>query len=321
MNHIIRQNCALFQDQALLDRLAADVTITYPWDQDRFPGQNLTFGTGVPPHVALAVSQQLMIRDLESFVSGFDDRMNRIFDERSVNGGVSLATLREMNTELHARFRADIRAEIERYRVGGPTAPTDFRGLPETVNGGTPAGSYTLHLYGGEFHKIPETWRFPKCSAKTLWIQWNVGDTVNQVPPMRTLVPEDFKHLDKLRQNVPEGQKKPRLARKTYYDIKALCDYIQRVATEQHLYQSGATRDVYGSIFDNIATVENGLKHNAPRATSFTWYKTFHAVNNKILKPEKAAARAAAAAAALSNMAGTNRTNRRTNRTNRRAPV
>jgi rubredoxin len=256
--------------------------------------------------VALAVSQQVMIRDLESFISGFDDRMNRIFDERSVNGGVSLATLRQMNAELHERFRADIRAEIQRYSLGGPTRTTNTTGGGTAETRGDPAVGFQPHHYGGKFHKVPENWRFPKCNAKLLWVQWNVGDTVNNVPPLRTLIVNDFKHLDELRKNVPRGQKKPREVRKTWNEISTLCNYIEKIATEKGAYRMGATRDVYGSMYDSIATEENGLKVIHARETTLSWYKTFHAVE-AILKAERDAARAAAAAAALSDMSGTNR--------------
>ena len=266
ITHHCRQAVHLFHDAETLDTLASDVKVLHPWD--KLEADRMSFGSGIPPHVALLVNQQVLISQFGKFVEDFDDRINRIFDERQVPGGLSMASLREMVGQQHANLRRELLQEIRRYGFGGPTAT----GQPQeniARQSGHAAAGYQLHQYDGKFHKVPKGWRLPKSvSLRDAWISWNCGDTVNQVPPLRTLTNADVKHLDKLPRQNNESQ---RPARKTLSDLKLMCNYIEKIAKAAGKFQQGMNRTAIGSCFDEIASVENGLLSGNPRASQVHW--------------------------------------------------
>ncbi|KAG7341105.1 hypothetical protein IV203_037228 [Nitzschia inconspicua] len=99
----------------------------------------------------------------------------------------------------------NVRDDVVSVIVYMPSRTIEFRGgqgneaaLPERVETGA---GYTLHMYGGGFHRVSADWCFPRCGVQDLWRQWWIGDTVRQVPPLRSLEHVDVKHLD----NLPYG--------------------------------------------------------------------------------------------------------------------
>jgi len=57
-----------------------------------------------------------------------------------------------------------------------------------------------------------------------LWRRWNIGDTVNNVPPLRCPKAKDFKFMD--------GVAGQRPARKVFNDMKSVCNFIDSLAKE-----------------------------------------------------------------------------------------
>ena len=277
-DHCVRQ-CNLYRDAETLDMLFDDVKVDYPWE--RASPDGLQFGSGIPPHVALLVSQQVIIRDMDRFISGFDDRMNRIFDQRSVGGGVSIATIRELVTgELLPGIREELRAEIARYGVGGPTRQEDGNSGNGTGRLSSATTGYKLHMYGGRFHKVPEDWRIPNGTLKSLWIAWNCGDTVSNIPPLRMLTPNDVKHLEEL--PIQPGEKGRRKARKALSDIHKLCKYIRDIAIDLGAYHDEMTPPQLSDMLDSVASMENGLASNSERNMQLKWNWVMTRVNEKI---------------------------------------
>jgi hypothetical protein len=152
------------------------------------------------------------------------------------------------------------------------------------------ACSFAANAHTPFVDRLPQPW--------DLWIRWNVGDTQNQVPPLRSLVLRDYRHLDKLRDNISPGTKKPELARNTLYHMKLLCNWIERVATEKGEYQRGASVEAYGRMFDKVASHDNGLLLDCPRGTSLVWRTVANNVK-AIQKKARDAAKAAAEAEAM----------------------
>ena len=131
-----------------------------------------------------------------------------------------------MPEQLAAEAKAkheDMRQRLNNRTILGGAAP---------AGGGRGAGAvrqqYTLHLYGGSFHVLPEDWRFPSCGTLTMWQHWLVGDREGQrsVPPLKSLSSNDVAHLD----NLPHqpGEHSPRPARKSLSDLKFLMNYIKQ---------------------------------------------------------------------------------------------
>ena len=285
MSHFVRQ-IEIYRDAFTLQQFSEDVHVTHPWENDG-TGNGVQFGSGIPPHVALQVSQQVMIANLKDFVANFSNTMDAIFDQRNVAaGGISEHRMRnileEMQTNLQTALRQDIDSEIQRYGLGGPVrhAAVDNGGPRSNHRRNT----YTVHAYGGRFNRVPEDWRLPRGSLRSLWLAWNLGDTVNNIPPIRALNTPDVKHLDALPN--PNNEKR-RPARKTMSDIRFLCNYIQSKAQEANVWSEEMTRQQLTDCLDQIASVENGLLSANDRRAHTQW-QTACRVVRKIVKANSA---------------------------------
>jgi hypothetical protein len=81
--------------------------------------------------------------------------------------------------------------------------------LPATPNIGANNNvldAFVLHYYRGQYHCVPESWRFLNCGVFKVWRQWLVEDQVQNIPPMRVLKACDAKHIDV----IPLSQVEPR---------------------------------------------------------------------------------------------------------------
>ena len=174
-------------------------------------------------------------------------------------------------------------SEIRRYGLGGPV-PTQ-PATDQRATTGNAAVGYTLHFYNGKYHRVPQGWRLPTGTAKSLWVAFNCGDTVNNVPPLRILTAADVKHLDDL--PLPQG-KKCRKGRQTLCDINTLCKYIEGLATEIDVFRHAMSRNAAGECFDKVATVANGLLSSNRRSAQISWQTILKAVR-KVLKAQRAA--------------------------------
>jgi hypothetical protein len=98
---------------------------------------------------------------------------------------------------------------------------------------------YQLNMYGGKFHRVPSTWKFPKCGVHDVWRQWWIGDTVLQVPPLKLISIVDVKHLDdvplteiELVRKVGLNKNNRRKATKELTDLRFLCNYLTDLVTK-----------------------------------------------------------------------------------------
>jgi hypothetical protein len=99
---------------------------------------------------------------------------------------------------------------------------------------------YMLHYYGNRFHRVPKEWRFPRCGVHDLWRQWWVGDSVRNIPPLRSIEYEDVKHLnllelsklEKERKSGPKTKSNRRLVTKMLNEMKFLCNFFTKQITE-----------------------------------------------------------------------------------------
>ena len=72
LDHCCRQTITLFYDAVLHDKLSTDVKVVHSWDDRGDGNHGMQWGSGIPPHVALMVSQQVMIHNQEQFIATFD---------------------------------------------------------------------------------------------------------------------------------------------------------------------------------------------------------------------------------------------------------
>jgi hypothetical protein len=86
------------------------------------------------------------------------------------------------------------------------------------------------------------------------WVQWNVGHVERSIPALRSLQTQEFQFIDDIEKTDSEkrSQRGPRQykdtrrpSRKTYCDMKFLCNYIQSKASE-------AGADITDRSLDNV---------------------------------------------------------------------
>jgi hypothetical protein len=108
---VVRQQNPLFSDLALLQQLSDAAIIMYPWqgDENDDDNDNIHFGSGIPPHVVLLLTQRKLLHEFRQFATGYDGRMtdliNNIFDDRNVaNGTISEQRIRNTINATQQRF-------------------------------------------------------------------------------------------------------------------------------------------------------------------------------------------------------------------------
>ena len=95
-----------------------------------------------------------------------------------------------------------------------------------------------------------------------LWQKWNIGDTVEQIPPLNILQQPDYKFLDNIAKTDQEkrfstGKHKDnkRPASKTYSDIKCLCDFIKDKAIEKGMDPSNDSPANINAIYNAMEPI------------------------------------------------------------------
>ncbi len=189
-NHIARVSCRLFADPRLMEPATGEerTVIKYPWDDYR-----LAF-TGMPPHVAVlheirdASKQQ---KDLiDKLMKHLDGRLDGLVDMG--NGGVSVTRL----TNLFNESTKDLQQKIDRLAGLSRLGEGNLPATPNIFAHNNVLDAFVLHYYSGQYHRVPESWRFPNCGVFNVWRQWLVGDRVQNIPPLRVLKACDVKHID-----------------------------------------------------------------------------------------------------------------------------
>ncbi len=128
---------------------------------------------------------------------------------------------------------------------------------------------FAFHYYGGKLHRFPQEWCLPTCGLRQLWKKWHIGDTVNNVPPLRTLTTADVKHLDVL--DNPNNEKRCD-TRKTFSELRMVCLYIDELAAEKQFDTIAKTEQQLSSFFDEMATVGNALLSRSLRCSHLQWH-------------------------------------------------
>jgi hypothetical protein len=115
---------------------------------------------------------------------------------------------------------------------------------------------YRFHTFGGQIHRLPADWRFPRVGVLDAWRQWWIGDTVRGVPPLKNLNADDFKFIDK--QPLQEEEKHGRTgrfknsrrpARKIFWDLKFVMDYMEKKVSEEAMLPDEITLSTVDAMY------------------------------------------------------------------------
>ena len=268
VDHIIRQQNPLFLDNTIRLKLLEKAKVCYPWELAEEGDGSIKFGSGIPPHVALMVTQTKLLHDFRNFASGYDDRMtnllNKVFDDRNViQGGMSEQRIHRIMNQSQESFYGKLIEEIKEITSGNATSTDRGTGMQSKRSFSRTKKGYSPHYHGGKFWRLPEDFVWPKGTARDIWRRWNLGDDVNGVPPLSILTSSEFRFLDKPNE---------RPARKTYSDLKYVCTYVREEAEKKGIVCPEEMDDEKCiEIFNQVATVENGLIAGKNRKSQCQW--------------------------------------------------
>jgi hypothetical protein len=269
--------------------------IRYPWDD-----YQLSF-TCVPPHVAvlheIRHASKVQKEMIDNLLKHLDGRLDGLVDLG--NGGMSVTRL----TALFNESTKGLQEKIDRLAgVSRLGAAEDQPAANLAANNQLDA--FILHYYGGQYHRVPESWRFPNCGVFHAWRQWLVGDRVLNIPPLKVLKAHDVKHVDsiplsevELRGRAVTGRNanKRRPTRKTLNDFQFLMKHIEAKVKEAGKWTDIHSLENVDEMFQVVATMfgPKGTSHSA-RATQARWSTFLNQVRKKLQKErEEAEAKAA----------------------------
>jgi hypothetical protein len=188
-SHVVIISSHVYRNQAILNYYNEAqpplVVVKHPWSDP----VNRAFYTGVPPYtcllqdLAFIKNQQVLL--LESFV-------NKV-KEALIECGVTGTRMTEERLQnLFDQFRNELTQHLSGIRPIGQSATVHVHEVEREETG----RGYTLDVYGGRLHRVPQDWRSPRCGVFSLWRQWWIGDTVRQIPPLRFLQTKDIENIN-----------------------------------------------------------------------------------------------------------------------------
>ena len=130
---------------------------------------------------------------------------------------------------------------------------------------------YALRADGlGQLTRIPADFEFSMSNTYNCWVQWNVGNKAQSIPPLRLTDPVEFNFMDK-KEKTDQGKhgqrevfkNRRRPSRKIYCDMKFICKYIETKAAEANLDTSNRKLSNVRRMFeaaglDKVATNRRG---------------------------------------------------------------
>jgi hypothetical protein len=250
-NHIARTCISIFRDPSKMQPVIEKVSVTHAWESN-------VHLSGIPPHVkglvdlhALKVEQEKLAGTIyEKVMSGITE----YFEARRIGGGdMTEARIKDMiasacqqNVEhLVERFEEKLSSLADTFDEaisGIPGRPIQER-IINNPRRSRSARQPTFLLRTnprGEISRLPNDFEFPKGGMYDCWVQWNVGHIERSIPPLRSLTPREFQFIDDMGKSESEKRcqrgptkyrDKRRPSRKTYCDMKFLCNYIESKAS------------------------------------------------------------------------------------------
>jgi hypothetical protein len=282
VNHVAR-GLSIYGDLAKLSPAVEKLKIVHAWDTHEHHSI-----TGVPPHIKQLVDLEALKVEhshlCENVCKQLMMELTKYFEVRHIGGGeITEARVTEMIAEACKQNAADLTSRIEE-KVDALTRAfeeSSGSGGREEVGQSHAAGRNTRQYFplratnDGRISRLPANFQFPKSTAYDLWVQWNVGNTERQIPALRSLEGSDFAFLDGIEKSAGEKRGQPgkhrdkrRASRKTYSDIKFLCNYIEKKGRE-----AGATIDdrSLGNVRKTFEAAQKELHGSGKRKGQLKW--------------------------------------------------
>ena len=179
--------------------------------QTGFGAEGLMKPTGLPPQVALLMQMQGLKESACETLMKLDENRNKIvadltkeMERKAVHAGV--VTFEGLEHHL--------RKCLEDFGVGRNVQ--NVQGSDEEID--EESSNHGFHFYNGTFHRVPESFRLPKCPTSHLWSLWCCGNTEERIPAFRKLLPADLPS---------------KAQRKRFSDVKFLMKKIENEAIRE----------------------------------------------------------------------------------------
>lgn len=147
--------------------------------------------------------------------------------------------------------------------------------------------------------RLPTDFEFPKAGVYDVWIKWNIEDSERKIPPLRMLKSHDYSFLDKKEKTAAEKRgstglhkDKRRPTRKTYSDIKFLCEFIQKIATDSGMDATDRGFTNVQLMYETASPTLFEKIKDSKRATQYKWQtvvarlRKINAAANKVARGE-----------------------------------
>ena len=173
-----------------IGELKARVRVVYPWETDDVSKRCVLRLTGIPPHVIHLAQMKQIQESMASMPPMILEGVEKLLDDRTVNGTLSEARMRAMIDESQKQLIEEIR-RTGASNVGRPdNAPLDDRDTAATMNGEALV-RHRVWMHKGKFRRVPPMWIVPRCNVHTAYKIWHTPNTVTGQCAMIFLRPAD----------------------------------------------------------------------------------------------------------------------------------
>jgi hypothetical protein len=246
---------ALFRDRDLLLRLQSLVTCRRGQASDRIRP------TGLPPHSTMLV----MLEEQKEMVEHkIDNATSTLLNAMQMREASSPSISRQYFDDMMAKVvdavtvRSTEAVAVALQQSGLQELAAQRRHQPSSPDN---SDTHQIHLWGGEFRRVPSDFSIPKSSVALMWEQWCCGNAAKQYPPLRLLRARDV-----------GDQEKRRLS-----DLRTLMKEIERQVRTLGLWQAIPTvqqaQDMYAAVEDSLP-LESTTSTGRPRRTKQLQWNT-----------------------------------------------
>ena len=206
--------------------------------------------------------------------------LKNYFEVRKIGGGeMTEAQVREMISEGCRQNAEDL---VEKIGTRLDYLETTFGGgrlVSQRTDQPQERETYVLRTNRfGQIMRLPDDFQFPSGNGFDCWLQWNVGNTTRQIPPLRLIQVTEFSGVldGKPKTNAEKRSQRGlhvanrRASRKVFCDMKFLCKYIEKKAVEAGLYTSDRRLENILRMFE-AAGEDIGLGSFNPRKGQLKW--------------------------------------------------
>jgi hypothetical protein len=227
----IIRSTSLYTSREVLE-LKALVRISKLGDKDCY-AQRVT---GIPPHVVVTSLLEQLHEKVDGLVPSFIAQLNQAMDDRTFNGTISEARLKQIIDDNQQQLLLEIRKQNKNdnqqmaIEDHPPPNTVFFTEIVDDENGIVrPEQVFLWNHKDGKLRRVPPEWTFPNCTLSVLWEHWCCGDSVKRISALCRVQNVDVEHI--------------RRGRHTIYDIRFLMGKIEAIAKQKGMYKKVLTRE------------------------------------------------------------------------------